>query len=121
MKQISEKLRQRLKDEPASAELVLALLNETSPEEYCTINYYQGNRNNPDKCCILGRIGYEVDKDPLMSDKAEEYRFITGGERMPSVNLAGTNNGDHRKYQQETPYERVKAAMEDLVESKKAK
>jgi len=115
MKPISEELRNRLKTEDPSPELVLELLKETSPDEYCTRHWCEGEFDNPDKCCILGRIGYEVSRDPVYSLKAEHYRSMA---RSYKCSLSSINDGTSPKYQQATPYERVKAAMEDLIKLK---
>jgi hypothetical protein len=120
MKAISNELRERLKTEQPNAELVLALLNETDPDDYCEEDYALDERGSPyfkdnssiAKCCILGRIGLEKHGDPIAM--AEEYRYIT----LDNQNLAHINNGVSKDYPQKTPYERVKAAMEDLIKLK---
>ncbi len=121
MKQISPELKERIKKEPASPELVLALLKESSPKDFCVREYFKGESSNPEQCCILGRISYEIHGNAygILTAQQFAYRKIIVKEPM---DIAAVNNGQHPSYKQKSIFARLRAAMRDVIkENKKQK
>lgn len=95
-------------------EEVLELITPIPEENWCIYHY----TNNTDKCCMYGHIqrikrfngDYDFNnfEDVELSDKIRNVGLRHG------IRFVDVNDGDHPKYQQETPKQRVVAALNDL-------
>lgn len=83
------------------------------PEDKWQIRSF-GWENGPN--CAYGHIGWHFrNKDNIMSMTCDAWTEFTRIADKHSLNFAGVNDGNDKRYQQSTPKERILAALKDIM------